>query len=135
MKNFLFLAFFITLNTFFYSCNQQFYDRERTLDYSADNAYINASKHLLCLRGKAYFKDPSIEITADSIDIHHRSGKVIVYGTANAPSEIYCKQNNVKVLGKYQMTGEKEQFYRNFEYYPQVNRIRFQSEKGKWKLF
>lgn len=119
----------------FLSCNQQFYDRERSLEYSADDAYINAEKHLLCLRGNAFFNDPSIEITADSIDIHHKSGKVIVYGTDASPSEIYCKQSNIKVLGNYQMTGAKEKFYRPFNYYPQINRIRFHTDNKKWKLF
>ncbi|NME70689.1 hypothetical protein [Flammeovirga aprica] len=132
MKNTLSLFILIT---FFLSCNQQFYDRERSLEYSADNAYIDAPKHLLCLRGKAYFIDPSIEIKADSIDIHHKSGKVIVYGTDDSPAEIYLKQSNVKVLGKYEMSGVREQFYRSFDYYPQINRIRFHTDNQKWKIF
>lgn len=129
------LSILFLFSALFLSCNQQFYDRERSLEYSADDAYIDGQKYLLCLRGKAYFIDPSIEIKADSIDIHHKSGKVIVYGTENSPAEIYLKQSDVKVLGKYQMSGTREKFYRSFDYYPQINRIRFHTDNQKWKIF
>ena len=127
MKNISFLLLFAVL--FLSGCNRQFYDRERSLDYTADNAYIDQKKNMLCLRGNAVFIGPEIEITADSIDLHHRSGLVVVYGTEDGPAEVYIKSDNLKVLGSYRMAGSRDTFYRPFDYYPQVNRLRFHSEK------
>ncbi|NLR89587.1 MULTISPECIES: hypothetical protein [Flammeovirga] len=125
-------AYIFLLSFFLSSCNRQFYDRERSLDYSADNAFINQKKHTLCLRGNAYFNDPEIEIKADSLDIHHRTGVVVVYATEDGPSEIYVK-GSIKVLGQYSMPGSKDNFYRNFDYLPQVKRIRFHKSKMQLK--
>ncbi|MBB6462146.1 hypothetical protein [Flammeovirga kamogawensis] len=121
----------ILLVTFFIGCNQQFYDRERSLEYSADSAFINQDKRLLCLRGNAYFIDPGIEIKADSIDISHKSGRVTVYGNENSPSEVYIKLNDIKVLGKFLIPGSKDNYYRIIDYYPQSNRIKFHANKKR----
>ncbi|OHX67665.1 LPS-assembly protein LptD [Flammeovirga pacifica] len=122
-------CFILFILIFISSCNRQYYDRERSLEYTADNAYIDQKKNMLCLRGNARFIGPEIEISADSIDLHHKSGLVVVFGTEDGPSEVYIKGGNIKVLGKYTMPGTKDTFYRSFDYYPQVNRLRFHSEK------